>query len=350
MDNLHSREFESCFSLLKQADIATALAAADINQKLPYRGFGPPVVEFPTAISDDGWYGRGHNYPTFWDPIQKLVRIPSRQYSMTNLAALFGVGFVMGAVASTQPNSSGYGSVYDHKFTFQDAETNMECVYTSIMEKAGALWQKLINGVVLEQCTIQGAPNDHVSIQWQGFGQNQVDSAAALPGLSTGTSFFNFRRSTISFGASGAQADVSDAITAFTFTANQNPNPRRNAGAAAGEETLISKCIVGKQRVTGSFTLDQMDATLRNLFLNNTECALTLVCIGDPIAGTPYFHQVTIQIPHFFIPQEQFGEDGELTTVTLPFTEQSVILSGADDYASVTVRSNIDDSELLVTG
>ncbi len=345
--SLHSREFESCFSLHKQSAIGTALAGAAIDKKLPYRGFGPPVVEFPTAISDDKWYGRGHNFPTFWDPVQKLVRIPQRQYSMTNLAAMFAAGFVMGAVSTTQPNSGGYGAVYDHKFTFQDAESNMEVNYTSLIEAAGAAWQKLISGVVLEQFTIQGGPNDHVTIQWQGFGRTQADDITVLPALATGTSFFNFRRSTFAFGASGATADVSAAVTGFTFTGNQNPAQRRNAGAAAGEEKLISKVIVGQQRVTGSITLDQIDSVTRDLFLNNTECALSIVLIGDAIPATPYYHQVTIAIPHFKVPTEAFGEDADLTTLQIPFNEATVLKSGSDDYASVTVRTNIDGTEIL---
>jgi hypothetical protein len=343
---LHTREFESAFSFHKQSAIGTALAAANIDKKLPYRGFGPPTVEFPAAISDDGWCGRGTNYPTFWDPIQKRIVIPPRQYSMSPAAAMFAAGFVMGAVSSTQPNSAGYATVYDHAFTFQDAETNMDCNYTSIMEKAGAAWQNLISGVVLEQFTIAGNPNDHVSIQWQGFGRTQIADATALPAV-TASTFFNFRRSTLAFGAAGATAAVGDKVTAFTVTLNQNPNARRNAGASVGEETLISKVVVGKQRITGSFTLDQIDSDLRNLFLNNSECALTLVCIGDAIAGTPYYHTVTITIPHFYIPSEAFGEDTDLTTITLPFSEATVIKSGVDAYCTVTVRTTIDDTEIL---
>jgi hypothetical protein len=345
--SLHTREFESAFSFHKQSAIGTALGAADIDKKLPYRGFGPPVTEFPTAISDDGWYGRGTNYPTFWDPIQMRVVVPPRQYSMTNYAAMFAAGFVMGAITTTQPNSASYGTVYDHAFTFQDAESNMECNYTSIMEKAGAAWQKLISGVVLEQFTIAGNPNDHVTIQWQGFGRKQADDATSLPALTTTGGFFNFRRATLAFGATGATADVSSSMTAFTFTASQNPNARRNAGASAGEETYISRVNVGKQRVTGSFTLDQIDTATRNLFLNNTECALTIVCIGDLIAGTSYYHQVTITIPHFHIPSEAFGEDTDLTTITLPFNEQTVV-KGSEAYATVTVRTNVDGTEILV--
>jgi hypothetical protein len=343
--SLNTREFESCFSLNKQSAIGTALAAAAIDRKLPYRGFGPPTVEFPAAISDDGWYGRGTNFPTFWDPIQKRVVIPARQYSMTPLSAMFGLGYVMGAVSSTQPNSAGYSTIYDHAFTFQDSETNMECNYTSIIEKAGDRWQKLIHGVVLESCTIAGNQSDHVTIQWQGFGRDQADDATSLPEVSA-SSFFNFRRSTLAFGASGATANIGDALTNFTFTFSQNPNARRNAGAAAGEETLISKVLVGKQRVSGSITLDQMDSDLRDLFLDNDECELTLVCIGDLIAGS-YYHQVTINIPHFHIPSESFGEDADLATITIPFNEQTVITADGDPYCTVTVRTDINDDDIL---
>ena len=347
--SLHTREFESAFAFYKQSAIGTALAGANIDYKLPYRGFSPTKGEFPAAISDDDWYGRGTNFPTFWDPTQFLVRIPPREYSMTNVSAMFALAFVMGAVSSTQPNSASYGTVYDHEFTFQDTESNMDCNYTTIMEKAGDAWQDRISGVVLEQCTVSGNQGDHVLLQWQGFGRTRTSSSYPLPALTTGTSFFNFRRCTLSFGASGAAADVSDKMTAFTFTLNQNPNIRRNAGASAGEETLISRVVVGKQRISGSFTLDQLDSDLRDLFLDNNNCELTIVCYGDVISSTPYYHQLTISIPSFYIPDQPFGEDGDLTTITIALNEETVIKATGEDYCSLTVRTNIDDSQILAT-
>jgi hypothetical protein len=344
---VNSREFESCFSLHKQSAIATAIAAASIDKKLPYRSFAPALPEFPGAMSDDGWYGRGSNFPSFWDPHQKLIRIPARNYPMTNLAAMFGVAFVMGAVATTQPNSAAHASVYDHAFTFQDAETNMECVYTSMIEKFGAVQQRLIHGVVLERFEITGDGSDYITLTWQGFGRNWASDATSLPAVATGTTFFNFRRATFTFGASTGPAVISPSVTGFTFQGMQNPNARRNAGASAGEEKLVSKVLLGKQRVSGSITLDQMDSDTLALFENNTECSLSIVCIGDMIGSTGYYHQVTISIPHYKLPSISLGEDGDLATLTLPFNEATVLKASGSDYASVTIRTNIDGTEIL---
>lgn len=347
LESIHSREVETAFSLFKQSDAATALTASNVDQKLSYRSFAPANGEVPAAISDASWYGKGDNFGSFWSPIQKQVVIPSRQYSMTDLSALWAFAFCMGSDTVTQPNSGAAPTVYDHAIEFQDVEDEIECKYTTVLQKFGALWEDLIHGVVIPQVSIEGRPDDHVNLSWQGIGRGKVASAQALPNLSTTGGFFNFRRSTLSFGAQASPAAIGANMTAFQFTANQNPNIRRNAAAAAGQETLFSKALVGLQRVTGSVTLDAADSALRDLFDNNTECSLTLVCIGAQIGATAYYRQVTIYIPHLYIPAFNIGEDTDLANFQIPFNEETVIKSGSDPYARVTVRTTIDDTDIL---
>ncbi len=347
LTNIHSREIETAFSLYKQADASTPLTASNVDKKLAYRSFAPANGEIPASVGDASWYGKGDNFGSFWSPIQRQVVLPSRQYSMTDLAALWAFAFTMGKDTVTQPDSAGAPSVYDHAIEFQDVESEIECKYTSILQKFGLLWEDLITGLVLQQCSIEGSADDHVSLSWQGVARNKATSAQALPAISSTGGFFNFRRSTCSFGAQASPAAIGAQLTNFQITANQNPNIRRNAAASAGQETYFSKALVGLQRFTGSITLDALDSDLRNLFDNNTECSLTLVCIGAQIGATAYYRQVTIYVPHLYIPAFNLGEDGDITNVQIPFNEETVIKSGSDPYARVTIRTTIDDSAIL---
>jgi len=347
LTSIHSREFETAFSLYKQTDAETALTGSNVNKKLSYRSFAPAAPEIPGAVSDASWYGKGDNYGSFWSPIQKVVTLPNRQYSMTDLSALWAFAFVMGSVVTTQPNSAAAPSVYDHAITFQDVETEIECKYTTIIQKAGTLWQDIITGVVLSQAMIEGNPDDHVNLSWQGMGRKRAADVTSLPSITSTGGFFNFRRATFTFGAQASPASVSSAVTAFQFGANQNPNIRRNAGASAGEELNFSRALVGLQRVTGQIVLDKMDSDLRNLFLNSTECSLTIACIGAQIGATGYYYTVTIYIPHLYTPAFNLGEDTDIANVTIPFNEDTVIKSGSDPFARVTVRTTIDDTAIL---
>src|SRR5512139_3067098 len=113
---MRSIDLQMAFSLNKQTDMATAIASNLIDRMLPYRTFAPSVQEFPDAISDKDWYGKGHSFATFWDPITKQVTMPAREYSLSNLSALFAPAFVMGALSSAQPYSGSDPEVYDHTF------------------------------------------------------------------------------------------------------------------------------------------------------------------------------------------------------------------------------------------
>ena len=79
-------------------------------------------------------------------------------------------------------------------------------------------------------------------------------------------------------------------------------------GATAGEEDLVSLALIGKQGVSGHLRVF-IDSTLRTLFTANTECEVTIVCVGATITGS-YKRQVTLTIPHFKIPTIAFNEEG----------------------------------------
>jgi hypothetical protein len=340
-------DLEVAFSLNKQSAIGTAIAAASIDRVLPYTGFAPVVGEHPDSNSDKDYYGKGHSFATRWNPITKRFVIGSREFDLSNLSALFAPAFVMGDLTTTNPSTAA-PTVYDHKFVFQDPSTNEECLYTSLIEKLAGVEQNLISGAVIEQFTLTGSLKDHVKIGWQGFARQMVANAAAMPALSAESSFFTTLGGTFTFGATGAAIDISTKLTQWNMTFNQNPSPWFLPGNPAGQKDLLTKAKVGKQSVSGQIVVLFESTAQRTLFRNNTECTLSIVLLGSQIGTTGLYYTITLTIPHLKIPSESFAEEQEQATLTIPFTEQSVLKATGDDYVSMTVRCDEDDTKLLV--
>ncbi len=339
-------DLEVAFSLNKQSAIGTAIAAAAIDRKLPYTTFAPMNKEYPDAISDKDWYGKGHSFATFWDPVTERFVVPNREYSLSPLSALFAFAFVLGDLTTTNP-STAQPTVFDHKFVFQDPATSEECLYTSFIEKLGGVEQNLISGAVLEQFTLTGALKDHVKIGWQGFARDMVVNAASLPGLTAVTSFLTTLGGTFTFGASASLADVSAKIIGWNLTAVQGASQWWLPGQSVANRKKINKAKIGKQGISGQIQLLFESTTERALFKAGTECGLGIVLTGNEIAGGLY-ESITLSIPHYKIPSESFGEEQDQATLTLPFTEQTVLKAVGDDYFSATVRCTEDATKLLV--
>ena len=345
MSITNTREFELPFSLNKQTDIQTAISAAKVNQKLPYRTFAPSTTEFPDRVSDRQWYGKGHSHPTFWDPVTRRIALANREYSMTQLSGLWAPAFVLGSLATTQPDTATAPTVYDHALTFQGPESNKECLYTSLIEEAGAEYQNLISGAVVNSFNVRGDRDDHVVIGWEGFAREQAADATVLPALAASQSFFKILNATFSFGTSGGPSVISTETLNFNLAVSQNAQALYLPGSPAGEENLIAKVLIGDQTVSGQLRAF-LDVTRRNLFLNNTECEITVTLSGDTITGA-YKHQVTINVPHFKISAESFEEEGQTAAYVFTFDEESV-LKGTEAFITWTVRTNIDGTDLLV--
>jgi len=338
-------DLQMAFSLNKQSAIGTAVDVSDVDRMLPYRTFAPATQDFPDALSDKDWYGKGNSFASFWDPITKRVTLASREYSLSHLSALFAPAMVMGALETTNPNSA-QGTVFAHKFTFQDPKTSPEPIYTTVIEKMGGIYQRAISGVVVEQFTFNGVRTDHVTVAWQGWGRKMETDATSLPALSA-QSFFKTILGTFKFSAAPATTNISTKIISWNLTLNQNATPWYMPGSAPGEESLVTRGLIGKQGASGQIVVLLGDAVQKALFEANTECALQIVLRGDQIGTTGMYYQVTIEIPHLKIPTEAFGEEQDQVTYTIPFTEQSILYGGVDDYVSVTVQTDEDDSALL---
>ena len=349
MSVVNAREFELAFSLNKQSALITGVTASQVNKALPQRGFAPSMQEFPAQVSDRNWYGKGHSFPTFRDIIYKRLVVPAREFSMSQLSALYAPAFVLGNLSTSQPNSASAPTVYDHTLTFQDPGTNPNCLFTSMIEKAGAEYQNLISGLVINSFTVRGERNDHVVLGWEGFARTMTSDATTLPALAASQSFFKLLKCDVRFGSSGGSyaTNVSGEVLSLNLNVTQNAKGFWLPGAASGSEELLSKVLIGDQAVSGSLTMF-LDATRRSLFTGDTECELKITMWGSEIGATGYRHMVTITLPRVKGSAEGFSEVDGTTAYTFTFDENSVLKGSSDEFIQWTVRSNIDASELLV--
>jgi hypothetical protein len=337
------------FSLNKQSAIGTGITASQINKMLPQRGFTPSTQEFPDQVSDRSWYGKGHSFATFKDNIDQRLVIPSREYSMTQLSALFAAANVLGSLASSQPNSASAPSVYDHSFTFQSPSSNPNCINTSFIEKMGGEYQNLISGAVINSYSVKAERNDHVVLAWEGFARKMASNATSMPSLAASQSFFKLLKADIRFAASGGSyaTRISTDVLSMSFNITQNAKGWWLPGAASGEENLLSKALIGDQAASGSLVCF-IDSARRNLFLNDTECELRVTFVGDQIGSTGYYNQVQLTFPHVKISAEAFSEIDMQTAYTFTLSEDTILKGVSDPYLTWAVRCAVDTSELLV--
>jgi hypothetical protein len=347
MSTQNSRSYQRAFSLNKQANIFTAVASAQINKMRSTRGFGP-ITESEGKISDRSWYGKGHTFSTFAERFSKQYVIPAAESSATSLEALFAAAFVMGNVVTTQPNSATKPLEYQHVVTFQDVIANKEVLYTSLIEKVGTEYQKLLSGAWLSQFTLTGERTDHVRLSYEGGGRKYADSVASLPASVTSSAILKTLLGTVAFGDSGALGDISAEVLSWNLTVNQDPQPMLLMGNSIGDEMLIREVLIGQQSVGGQCVI-KVSAAHRDRFLNQTTCGIQIVCkSSDVVTGTTDPHSLTISIPNLKLANEAFGEEGSSITYTLAFGEDNVLKVGATAPVTLTFINDIDATELLV--
>lgn len=342
-----SFQLTQAFSLFRQDDLATPLFAADINRATPFRGFAPTVPENSASIGDSAWYGKGHSFATFYDVINRRYVLGSREYSMSDLSALFAFGMIMGKVQSTQT----FAGVWDHKFTYKEPSTDADgpdCVSTTFMEKLGGEGQFLYSGVVLNEVAVTGRRNDHVTLSWSANARKRISNSSTFPGISS-VSYMKTLRAQFVFGDEDAspEVDISAEVLDFELRLAQNPDWLWMPGTTAADEVLCSRVLVGKQGATGSLRTF-VDANRIALFDNNTSCKLRITCLGSVMADLTHYKTVTIEVPHLNISAIALNEEGNTMALQCSFTEDTILKPGSDDYISVTVRTDENADEILV--
>ena len=132
------------------------------------------------------------------------------------------------------------------------------------------------------------------------------------------------------------------------FQVTQNPEPFWVPGESSGNVGKPTYFFRGQQGVTGNLRV-LIDNTLLNLFINGTECALTITLIGSQIGITAYNYQVKIEIPHLLIASGEQSEEGQMVALTLAFNEQTVLKKSTDPVVAFTVQTNLIGTDLLAT-
>jgi len=347
MPTVHSREYEQIFSLFKQPDISTELLDAKLDKQRSIRTFAPARQEH-TDITDRQWFGKGHSHPTFVDTIQSRIVIDAQERSATDLELLFAASYVMGNVATTQPDSASKPLQYQHVITWQDLSTNKEALYTSLIEKFGTEIQHKILGAYVSSFTITGNRDDHVVLSFEGGGREYDTSGVfTSPGITT-ASFWKTLFGTVDFGDADSPADISAQVLSFNISVSQNPQPMHLMGNALTKEKFLSEVLIGDQTASGSVVI-KVAAAQRNRFTNETVSELVLNLVSPDLVNGDR-KTCEIRLYNLRISDESFGEEGQTISYTLNFNEDSVMKVGADEHIKITMITDIDATELLVDG
>ena len=395
----HARTYEFIFSLATQKTIRDTLPAGNLNKQRSIRTFAPLMEDQPGVVSDQAWYGKGHTHPTFRDVIQKMYTLPSQDRSATSLEALFAVAMVLGDAEHTQVDATrNVGAHEQWVCTWRNLQKYNEVRYTTMLEKMGTEYHRLLSGAYISEVTLTGNRDDHVMMNFtggaaryfpvktdsadtvgadQGAAADTVREPITSPGI-TEASFYKTLFGTVRFakrgssgdnalgtkltgvaegsdrtdpitGVPGKENDVSAQVLSWTFTFTQTAQPYFLMGNEAGQEDRLSTVLIGDQIVSGSVVIF-VSKEYRQFFLDQDTVALELVCkspdrIGDATIDPQ--HEMRILVPALKVSGETFGEDGDQVSYTLTFDQESVLKTNEDDHVRVTFITDIDEGALL---
>ena len=317
MSILRPSLFDWAFGQLKQSHIKIPISAASLDKKLPYREVTPATME-KAVHSDRLYYGKGNSFANIVDNIGEQIKF-GRTFDATSESLAWGLSLLLGDADTSGPA----GLYYTHVLSFMDPALFKECLYTTIIEKAGTEYQKLISGVFFEDVTLTAQGRENIQIAIVASGRKQATNATSLPSL-TKSVVFRHNHATFGFGAAGAEVSISEQVQKWNIKFSQNPDVRWVPGQSSGEEKLLRYALTGNQTVSGSITFF-LDNTLRELFLNHDRVSLTITCLGVYDVN----HMLKIEIPAFYVNQEAIGETGMTTDLTLSFNEDVAVLDDA---------------------
>ena len=312
------------FGQRKQSDVLTPVAASNLNRSLAYRNFEPAMME-KGIHSDRQYYGKGHDFASRVDVLTERIRF-GRTMDATSQALAWALSLLMGKVTTTGADP------YEHKLEWQDSGTNKECLYSSILEKAGNEYQKLISGVFVESVGITAEPAQNLQIATVLSGRKQVANTDTIPAI-TPDIVFRTNHARFTFGPTGSEVAQAEEVVRWTLNLGQNPDVRWVPGQTSGEEKLLRYALLGAQTVSGSITFF-LNNTLRNLFLDHKQCGITITNKGVNDVDEEF----VVKIPAFQITAEQLPEGGATTELMLEFNEDSVIKDTAQANSPIVIE------------
>lgn len=340
----HPRSYKRAFSHNRQSDLDTSIIDAQINKMRSIRNFAP-ATKTGVRISDLTWTAKGHTFPTFSDEVQEDFTFPSEDHSATDVELLYAAYFCMGQLSSSQPNTGATPDMWRHVITWQPVLTNKLVRSTTVIEQLGTEYTKKLTGAWVNSFTITGDRADHVVLNWDGGAAHYDDDVFTFPSL-TEASFFKTLFGTVSFGDSGSLGDISAEVLSFNFTFNQNAFPMHLMGNDTGQEKEVSEVLIGDQTCEGAITM-KINAEHRNRFLNQTLCGIRLI-LESPDTVNSVRKTATIDIPNVQIGSESWGEEGPTVAWTMNFGTTDVLKIGSDETVTITIDSDIDNTEIGV--
>ena len=336
MSILRATNFDWAYAHRKQVDIFTPVTAALLDKKLPYRSFSPARME-KVWSSDRAFFGKGDEFARNVRKLQETILF-AREFEATAESLSWALSFLLGSVSTSGPT----GSIYEHILTFVDPSTQKETLYTSILEKAGSEYEKLVSGVVVADLTLTAVGTEHLILALNCSARQQATSAQALPSV-TVSPFFRSNFATFTFGAKGSEVSISNEVISWALNLSQNPEYRWHPGQTSGEESFFRYALIGTQAVSGNIRFF-IDNARRNLFLDDTECGLTITCT----AVSDFNQKLKIEIPKFIIQSEDISQDGQTTGLQLNFTEDTVMKDAGVDGSPIRITLENEIAALLV--
>lgn len=183
---------------------------------------------------------------------------------------------MFGGVTSTQPDSVGNPTVWDHTFTPGDLAGKSLTVQFGRPSQDGTVRPFTYQGVKVAKWELAVSVDQLAQLKVETIGQDEGTAAAlAAATAPTGLAPFVFTQGTLS--VAGSAIDVKD----FKLTGDNRLNDRFKLGVATRKEPLEA----GRRDYVGEVTAYFVDFTAYNRFVNGTEAALVLDFLGASISG-----------------------------------------------------------------
>lgn len=345
------RSLRHAFSLVRQTDIQTAVADGEITKQRGDLTFSPFGLETIAKVSDAGHFGKDP-FATYVERLHIANVLGNRERPCSDLDALFTLAFVMGGHAASQPDALLLPNTWEHVLTWVPHGTKPEMDYTSFLELVGSgsnpgYKEKLV-GAWIARCTLSATFGDFVKIAFEGGARERASSAAAMPSGVTVASLMKANLTQLSFGDAGSEANVDGKWASFSLEFNTNPTRVLRSGQPAGEEEYIHRVDRGAQLLTGNVVFELENTAFRSKLLNATEVGLIINLRSDDEVDSER-KSINIAIPHIKIADEEKGQIEESISWTMQLDETSILRKDGDEPVTVTITTDIDDTEIFTT-
>jgi hypothetical protein len=257
----------------------------------------------------------------------------NKNLMITALTATVATVIVLNGSALTAegPIASATAAITGKK-TYVPASSHTSISYAMERWFSDVAQSEVFSGVKLEKCDIALPPTGMTTVTFGAMGQNITTATsqyASSPTAATSTGVMAAVNGVLLVGGT-AQTIVTG--LQMSIAANLSGDP------VVGSNT-VATIFPGRLVVTGQFTAYFEDATLRDLFINETESSLAVALTADNTAASAF---VTLVLPRIKVgsADKADGEGGIVQT----FTFQALYNSTASTTADVTTLGMQDSA------